>query len=69
MSDPPTEIMRSAEVIYELLSKASDGEKLLLWIELQAIVQLIAQQLQYNLDPENDSKVAEFRLLKPFVNR
>ena len=69
MSDPPTEIMRSAEVITELLSKTSDGKKLLLWIELQAIVQLIAQQLQYHLDPDNSSKVGEFRLLKPFVNR
>ena len=69
MSDPPAEIMRSAEFINELLSKTSDGEKLLLWIELQAIVQLIAQQLQYHLDPENPSKVGEFRLLKSFVNR
>lgn len=69
MREPPTEVMRSAEVITELLSKTNDEEKLLLSIELQAIIQLIAQQLQYYLDPDNSSKVTEFRLLKQFVNR
>ena len=71
MSEPPGEIVRSADLISKQLdsSETCDGEKILLWIELQAIVQLIAQQLQYHLDPDNPSKVVQFRLLKQSVNR
>ena len=73
MNEPPlvTDVVRSAEVITEQLDSpnTSDGEKLLLWIELQAVIQLIAQELQCHLDPDNISKVGEFRLLKQSVNR
>lgn len=71
MSEPPTEVVRIADYITEQLHKLEtcDGEKILLWIELQAVIQLIAQQLHHYLNPYNTSKVIDFRLLKQSVNR
>lgn len=64
-------LVRSANSIGELCdsSEVCDRDKVLLWIELQAVVQVIAQNVPHHLDPSKQDSIVQFNPLREDVNR
>ena len=61
----------SASSIRELCNSPDieESDKIMLWIELQAVVQVIAQNVPYHLQPSQRDNIVQFAPLKDDVNR
>ena len=63
--------VRLANSISEMCSspEVCDRDKVLLWIELQAVVQVIAQNVPHHLDPSKQDNIVQFNPLREDINR
>ena len=63
--------VRLAISISEMCSspEVCDRDKVLLWIELQAVVQVIAQNVPHHLDPSKQDNIVQFNPLREDINR
>ena len=64
-------LVMSADLIRTLcdISDTRDSDKVLLWIELQAVVQVIAQNVPYHLLPSQRDNIVQFAPLKDDINK
>lgn len=62
-------LVRSASNICKHLETAEKGEAILLWVELQAVVQVLIQQLAVHLDPTQPHKLGDVQLIIDDLNK
>jgi len=62
-------LVRLAASIHASLKTAVGGEAILLWVELQAVTQVLLQQLAQHLDPNQKQKLVEVHRIQDDVNR
>lgn len=67
----PSTLILYATSIQEQLKTARQRQEdsVLLWVELQAVVQLLLQQLALHLDPEDPSKLGDIHRICDDINR
>ena len=64
-------LVRTANTITNLCSSPTvgEGESVILWVELQAVVQVVLQQLATHLDPSESHRMGEVQPLVEDINR
>ena len=64
-------LVRMASNISNLCASPStcDRDRVILWIELQAVIQVVAQQLALHLDPSEPEKIGEVLSIGDDLNR
>ena len=62
-------LVRSAVGVQKQLEVAEGGEALLLWVEFQAVVQVLIQQLALHLDPTVTHKLGDVQLIIDDINK
>ena len=62
-------LVRTATSMQTHLETAETGEAVLLWVELQAVMQVLIQQLAEHLDPAQPHKVGDLQLVVDDINR
>ncbi len=62
-------LVRMAATIHTSLETAVGGEAVLLWVELQAVTQVLMQQLTHYMDPSQKQKLVEIHQISDDVNR
>lgn len=62
-------LVNFASDLQKQLQTSEDGNAILLWLELQAVIQTLLQQLAMNLDPSQPSNLGNFRLLEDDINK
>ena len=62
-------IVTFASDIQNQLKTAKEGEAVLLWVELQAVVQVLIKQLVLHFDPSEPQKLIDFSLMKDDINK
>ena len=64
-------LVRTANNIFKLCTSPTvgEGESIILWVELQAVVQMVLQQLATHLDPSEPHRMGEIQPLAEDINR
>ena len=62
-------LVRMADSIHNSLETAVGGEAVLLWVELQAVTQVLLQQLALHLDPNQMQMLGDVQQIVDDVNR
>jgi hypothetical protein len=62
-------LLRSAVNIQKDLETAEGGEAVLLWVELQATVQVLIQELALHLNPAQSHKLGDIQLMMEDLNK
>ena len=62
-------LVRMADSIHNSLQTAVGGEAVLLWVELQAVTQVLLQQLALHLDPNQTQMLGDVQQIADDVNR
>lgn len=62
-------LVNFASDLQKQLETSEDGNAILLWLELQAVIQTLLQQLAMNLDSSQPSNLGNFRLLEDDINK
>ena len=62
-------LVRTITSLQTNLETAEEGEAVLLWVELQATVQVLIQLLAENLDPDQSDKLGNFQQVADDINR
>lgn len=64
-----TYFVRIADSIQKELQTAEGGEVVLLWVEFQAVVQMLIQQLALHFDPSQKNKLSDVQRILDDINR
>ena len=62
-------LVRSAVNVQKALETAQGGEAVLLWVELQAVVQVLIQELALHLNPSQAHKLGDVQLIVEDLNK
>lgn len=62
-------LVNFASDLQKQLETSEDGNAILLWLELQAVIQTLLQQLAMNLDSSQPSNLGNFILLEDDINK
>lgn len=62
-------IVKLMEGVQTALETAKGGDAVLLWVELQAVVQVLIQQLATHFNPSLDRMLGDVKILIPDINK
>ena len=62
-------LVRSAASLQSNLETAEGGEAVLLWVELQAVIQVLIHQFVKYLDPAQPHRLGDYQLVADDLNR
>ena len=62
-------LVRIGSSVYNQLETAQGGEAILLWVEFQAVIQVLIQQLAMHLDPSKPHRLGDAHLVLDDINK
>ena len=65
----PSRIVEFASAIQSQLETAKEGEAVVLWVELQAVVQVLIKQLAMYIDPSQPHKIGDVTHIMDDINK